>query len=152
MKVPNDDDIKRLESKIDGLVSSLGGLNLKMESMEKAIQSLNAKMASFGSMTMDASISDQYPAQSMKFAELAEQLRSSVAEINESATVQSKEGKHAFMISDLDAEIKGRIQKKDEDLHLTQLTQDSAIPESISTIRFSLRPVPVIKVVGDSEE
>ncbi|HPJ30117.1 MAG TPA: hypothetical protein PLZ42_01860 [Methanothrix sp.] len=146
-----DDDIKRVEGKIDDLQSSLDRLARNIESLGEAIESLNQKLpsSSYGLRGMDTEISGAKEVSSMKFSNIAKQLQKSVAQLNESA---KEVGEHAFGISDLDAEIKGGIQMVDDDLHLSQLPQDAIKPESVSTIRFSLRPIPVIKLVDDKDK
>ena len=148
----DDDNAKLIRSKVEGLESSLDRLSQKIDSMEGAIKSLNDKPAPLGAMAKDAEISSQQTGQSIKFADMAEQLRSSVANLNKIAIDQSNKGEHAFVINDMDAEIKGSIQMMDGDVCLFQLPQSKVTPESLSTIRFSLRPISVIKLVDGTKE
>lgn len=84
----------------------------------------------------------------IKVEELARQLGEAVQTLNNEAKQKAKEGKAQVLVDQFEVEIKGGIDVKDG-IRLTQLQGQELSPQSVSTIRFALRQVPVITIVDE---
>lgn len=78
----------------------------------------------------------------MKINDLTNHFKEVINKIN---TSEIKSGEAGVMIENLEVEIKGGMDMTD-DLYLTQIPGQQLSPESISRIKFSLRPTPTIKI------
>jgi chromosome segregation ATPase len=86
----------------------------------------------------------------IKFEELARQFQGSVSALNSEAKQKSKGGDEHLVIDQFEIEIKGGLDLKDG-IRLTQLQGSELSPESVSTIRFALRQVPVISIIDEEK-
>lgn len=84
----------------------------------------------------------------IKVDDLTRQLCEIVETINNEATQKSIENKPKILVDQFEVEIKAGIDVKDG-IHLTQLQGPELSPQSVSTIKFSLRQAPVITIVDD---
>lgn len=89
---------------------------------------------------------------SIDFSSLAGQLNSSLLQINELARQGVKEGKPQFVVDGLDMEVKGNIDLNTGQLRMAQLMPHETSDKSVSTLRFSLKPLPIIRIVEDEQE
>jgi hypothetical protein len=78
----------------------------------------------------------------MKINDLTNHFKEVINKINKSET---KSGEAGVMIENLEVEIKGGMDMTD-DLYLTQIPGQQLSPESISRVKFSLKPTPTIKI------
>jgi hypothetical protein len=85
----------------------------------------------------------------IKIDELIGQLRTSLETLNEEARQGPQQDRSQLLVEQFEVEIKGAIDLK-EGFKLAQLQGQEISPQSVSTIRFALRPVPVITIVDDS--
>lgn len=84
--------------------------------------------------------------------ELIGQLRTAVETLNGSARKSGQQGGGESLLVDcFEVEVKAGVDLKDG-LRLTQLQGREISAESVSTIRFALRPVPRLTIVEDSIE
>ncbi len=81
--------------------------------------------------------------------DLARQLRTSLENLNEEVTKKAQEGRPPVMIDNLEVEIKGGVDFTDG-VRLTQIPGQELKPESVSTIRFTLKPLTTIKIVDET--
>jgi chromosome segregation ATPase len=89
---------------------------------------------------------------SIDFSSLAGQLNSSLLQINEQARRGVKEGKPQFVVDGLDMEVKGNIDLNTGQLRMAQLMPHETSDKSVSTLRFSLKPLPIIRIVEDEQQ
>jgi hypothetical protein len=87
----------------------------------------------------------------IEVGELTRQLKGSIETLNNEAKQKSKDGTSQIMIDQFDVEIKGGLDLKDG-LRITQLQGPELSPLSVSTIRFALKPVPIVTIVDDSNK
>ncbi len=86
---------------------------------------------------------------SIDFSSLANNLKSSLQQLNEQARLEVKAGKPQFVVDGLEMEVKGNIDLKTGQLRVAQLMPHETSDQSVSTLRFSLKPLPVMKIVED---
>ena len=86
---------------------------------------------------------------SISIDELVGQLRTSLETLNEEARQRPQQGREQILVDQFEVEIKGGIDLKDG-FRLTQLQGQEISPQSVSTIRFALRPSPVVTTIDDS--
>ncbi|MBK8296848.1 MAG: hypothetical protein IPK91_06130 [Saprospiraceae bacterium] len=65
---------------------------------------------------------------------------------NESIKFAENENVPRFEIEDFDVEIKGGISLESEKLYFTQLNPSELNPQSVSTIKFSVKPIMKTKI------
>lgn len=85
----------------------------------------------------------------MKVEDVARQLSKELETLRSEAQQKSTEGTPSVMVDQIEVEIKGGIDLKDG-VHLTQLLAQEVSPQTVSTVKFVLRPMPVIKIVDES--
>lgn len=80
---------------------------------------------------------------------LIEQFRTQLTAINKAATVTAEEGP-SVLVNQMEVEIKGGLDLH-EGIQVTQLLAQELSPQSVSTIRFSLKPATAIKVIEQAQ-
>ena len=86
---------------------------------------------------------------SISIDELVGQLRTSLETLNDEARQRPQPGKARILVDQFEVEIKGGVDLK-EGFRVTQLQGQEISPQSVSTIRFALKPVPVVTIIDDS--
>lgn len=86
----------------------------------------------------------------IKVEELARHLQTAVETLNSEAKQRSVTGRDQYMVDQFEVEIKGGIDVADG-IRLVQLQAQELSPQSVSTVRFALRPVPSIKITEESQ-
>jgi hypothetical protein len=84
----------------------------------------------------------------MGVEKLVEQFRTSLDGINKAVMETKDAEKRGVVVEQMEVEIKGGLDLQ-QGIQLTQLLPQEVTPASVSTIRFSLRPVSTIKIVED---
>lgn len=79
---------------------------------------------------------------------LLEQFRNNLDGINKAATEAKTGENRGVIVEQMEVEVKGGLDLQGG-IQLTQLLPQEVTPESVSTVRFSLRPVSTIKIVEE---
>ncbi len=154
-----------LQKKLNDLELNLQKARLNSEAQKKELEraesvgkekdieisQLKSEMATLVQKNMDLTkaLDEVSKARPMiKVEELARQLREAVESLNNEAKQKSKEGKGQVLVDQFEVEIKGGIDVKDG-IRLTQLQGNEVSPQSVSTIKFALRQIPIVTIVDD---
>lgn len=151
------------QKRLDDLEANLSKANLNTANLQKALDA-----AQLSAKTRDDTIAQQQaqitaltqknleitktlediakarPA--LKVEDLARQLRDSLEILNEEVTKKAQAGRPPVFIDNLEVEIRGGVDFTDG-VRLTQIQGQELTPDSVSTIRFTLKPLTTIKIV-----
>jgi seryl-tRNA synthetase len=84
----------------------------------------------------------------MKINQLVEGFRSQVAEINKAVLTRQVPDQPPVLVEQMEVEVKGGLDVS-EGLQFAQLRPDQLGPGSVSSVRFTLRPASIVKLVDD---
>ena len=79
---------------------------------------------------------------------LVNQFRGDIEKINREALAQVNTNAQAMIVDNLEVEVKGGIDVS-EGVRITQLPDSALSAQSVSTLRFKLKPLTVIRMVDD---
>jgi hypothetical protein len=144
-------NLKRTELERDSHKLELEKSTSAIKDRDLKISQLQADIAVLTQKNLDftKTIGDTEKARPMiKVDDLARQLGDAIQTINEEAKKKLIEGKAHVLVDQFEVEIKGGIDVKDG-IRLTQLQGQELNSESVSTIRFALKQIPVITIVDE---
>ena len=154
-----------LQKKLNDLELNLQKFQLNSEAQKKElvraesvskekdieISQLKSEMFALAQKNLDLTkaLDDVAKARPMiEVGELARQLRGTIETLNNEAKQKSKEGMAQVLVDHFEVEIKAGIDVKNG-IRLTQLQGQEISPQSVSTIKFALRQVPIVTIVDD---
>jgi uncharacterized FAD-dependent dehydrogenase len=123
---------KELEAKLLTAQSKLADLSLKNAELQKQLDTVSQSRPHIG------------------VDKLLEQFRNNLDAINKVGTEARTGGKRSVVVEQMEVEVKGGLDLQGG-IQLTQLLPQEVTPESVSTIRFSLRPASTIKIVDEGQ-
>ena len=137
-------EVDTQKRELDRSVAALKEKDAKLVAME-------AEVAKLAQKSLDLTRTIEVLTQArprIKIDELAKNLQSALESINEEARKKSAAGKLSTMIENFEVEVKGGLDLKNG-IHLTQPQEVSA--QTVSTLRFALRPVVSVRIAEDKE-
>jgi hypothetical protein len=122
---------KDLEVKLLTAQSELADLSVKNAELQKQLDTISQSRPRIG------------------VEKILEQFRSNLDAINNAVTETRTGEKRGVIVDEMEVEVKGGLDLQGE-IQLTQLLPQEVTAESVSTIRFSLRPTSTIKIVEET--
>jgi predicted HNH restriction endonuclease len=145
-------NLKKAHQEIEAHKKEVKKSAVSIKEKDMKISQLGLEMAALIQKNLDLAnaLEDVTKARPMiRVEELARQLRETVLTLNKEAKQKSMEGNEQVLVDQFEVEFKGGIDVNDG-IRLVQLQPPELSPQSVSTIKFALQRVPVIKIVDDS--
>lgn len=143
-------DLQEARLRLAGYDRELGQSKAALAQRDARILQLERELATAAQKILDLTkkLGDLTKARpTITVDELARQLRASVETLN--SEVREKAAGGARLVVDaFEVEIRGGLDFR-SGIRLTQLEPQEISPHSVSTIRFALRPVPVVRIAED---